>query len=747
MENPAIYGAKGTLLFCPRNSTARKQFLHQGMPQLAISPNLDSSWSPIVHVLRGHADEVRCCAYSHDGQYVVSGSDGRLVRIWDAKTGKIQQIIRSFSRSIRHVAISSRGLIATSNQDSIEIWNFDNGYCQQATSTTTLDDFSGGTVRCISFSNDGRRLAAAVDEQIKIWDTSTYSIIVSQEVAYQNSLISGLTFSNNDALLASASGNRISLGRLIEEPAQNLNNNEVVDGAVNTEGKAIGTPLRLGKKKFLFLPKHHGQASQVAFSPNSKYIATIAGDVIYIWDLRSRRKPSILIGHESNVNAIAFSPDGSRLASASRDETVRIWKAPWDDEHKQAQLILHGHSSEVYNLSFSPLNFEKHVVSCSADQTLCIWDYSRHEIKAAAGASAKVDGEVNQRVSGHKKPISCLALSRDDKFVASGSSDGMICLWGEDLGSFRGQFCGHRDEILSLEFSYNSRYLLSSSQDRTVRVWDLKNKLQPLLIQHTDWAQSAVFSPDGKLVASGCDDRMVRVWDTQRLVDEHKNEANNDGIDYSYTHKLEGHDDFVTSVVFSNDGRYIAAGGDDGKVLYWDLVLQEPGSAATQSMKVLMQSKLDSEILSLIFNSDASSLIACSSDQIWIWDTATGQHAAAKCSVPLHTLQLNPAYPEYVLTGLGPILIKDIREFDLVHVTPTIWCPFSFTNFENHIARGSTWHIPGGITWQGKEVIFLPKLYRGGVVQVRDHSVVVGCESGRLLFFRFKEDASFDDWP
>ncbi|KAK1254176.1 hypothetical protein MKX08_008171 [Trichoderma sp. CBMAI-0020] len=624
---------------------------------------------------------------------------------------------KTFGGSIHHMAISSRGLIAVSNGNKIHIWNFDDGHRQQARSSTTLDDFARRTVSFISFSNDGCRLAAAVGAQIKIWDISTYSIIVSQDVAYQNSLVSGLAFSNNDALLASASGNRVSLWKLTEEPAHNVNN------------------------------EHLGLAFRVAFSPNRKHIATIAGDVIHIWDLRSRRKPNVLIGHESGINAIAFSPDGSCLASASMDGTVRIWGGPWDDEHKQAQLILRGHSSQVNNLSFSPLESEKYVVSCSGDHTLCIWDYSRHEVKAAAGASIEVSGEVDQQVSGHKTPISCLALSRDGKVVASGSKDGLICLWDEDLGSFRGQAYGHCDEILSLEFSHDSRYLLSSSQDRTVRVWDVKNRLQPLLVQHTDWVRSAVFSPDGNFVASGCDDRMVRVWDMQRLVDESNNGASNDGIIYNYRHKLRGHTSFVMSVVFSKDGRYIAAGSHDGRVIYWDLLLQEPGSGAIQSMKVLMQGQRDIEIISLIFNSDASSLIACSSSQIWIWDTATGQQATAKCSVPLHTLQLNPAYPGYVVTGVGPILIKDIQEFDLVHTTPTTWCPYSFTNFVNRFPKGIAYHIPGGIAWQGKQVIFLPKLYRGGIAQVRDHSVIVGCESGRLLFFRFKEDASFDDWP
>lgn len=152
-------------------------------------------------------------------------------------------------------------------------------------------------------------------------------------------------------------------------------------------------------------------------------------------------------------------------------------------------------------------------------------------------------------------------------------------------------------------------------------------------------------------------------------------------------------------------------------------------------------------IISLVFTSDASSLIACSSHQIWIWDTATSQRVTAKCSVSLSTLQLNPTYPEYVVTGAGPILIEDIRESDEVRITPTEWCPCSFTSFDEDSA--------GSITWQGKEMIFLPKEERDillekissrkRVVRVRGRRVVVGRASGRVLFFRFREESRFDD--
>lgn len=213
MGMPTQLGAKNTLLFCPLNSTVRQEFMPKEMPQLVSPPILDDHWNPVVHILRGHFEHVLCCAYSSDSRYVASGSYDGSISIWDAKIGKAQLRFQLFPDYVSQLAVSTQGLIAAANKYRIKIWNFNDGNFQKPTHGEDFCDKFNGVVNSISFSNDGGKLAAVIDKKVRIWDLTTYSLIVALEGA-SHEPVSGLSFSKDDAFLGSISGSCVLLWRL-----------------------------------------------------------------------------------------------------------------------------------------------------------------------------------------------------------------------------------------------------------------------------------------------------------------------------------------------------------------------------------------------------------------------------------------------------------------------------------------------------------------------------------------------------
>jgi hypothetical protein len=233
---------------------------------------------------------------------------------------------------------------------------------------------------------------------------------------------------------------------------------------------------------------------------------------------------AVMTGHTDAVESVAFSPDGTTLASGGDDNSVRLWDVA---SHRQVGSPLIDDSG-FSSVAFSPDG--KTLASGSGDNSVRLWDVASHR-------------QVGSPLTGHTNGVESVAFSPDGKTLASGSDDKSVRLW--DVASHRQAgppLTGHTDLVRSVAFSLDGKTLASGSWDKSVRLWDVARHRQigRPLTGRTDGVESVAFSPDGKTLASGSDDQSVRLWD----VASHR----------QIGRPLTGHTDIVTSVAFSPDG-------------------------------------------------------------------------------------------------------------------------------------------------------------------------------------------------
>jgi WD40 repeat protein len=473
------------------------------------------------------------------------------------------------------------------------------------------------SVTAVAFSHDGKWLASASGDLIKLWDVEQDTLIESAHVD-KAEIVRSVAFSPDDKMLASSS----------------------TDGAIrlwNLEspgwlGSLLNKPAFF--KILKVLPGHGGEVCDLVFSPNGKWLASADGDgTIRVWDVEAGRISSTLAGHQHEVWTVAFSPDGRILASGAKDKTIRLW----DLQQHSVLHTLTGHRDEVRKVVFSLDG--KVLASASGDRTIRIWDVTsgsaKHSLPGHAGAvrTLAFSPDTTKRLllsgasdrsirlwnvdtgkelaanAGHWDKINCVAFSPNDSLLASGSHDGTVLLWNRFTGEQLNRLPGHQGAVWSLAFSPDGKLLISGGEDKTVRVWEARTGVVvDSLAGHARAINCVAMDPGASYIASGSSDKTVRLW--QRNADK------NDRVKFiAVDEKLERHGSSVRSIVFHPKDSLLVSGDSLGTIIFWDLQTRQ---------KITSWYGHDKAINSLAFNRAGNRLASASDDdQIRIWNIKT----------------------------------------------------------------------------------------------------------------------------